>query len=147
MSLVQSIYDAPLVHKYYEEDIGYTLMVIKWNGHEYSGSSICCEEDMEFYSKLVGYNIALSRARQDAMYDAKKDLEEEVKWKLRIYQEISNHKIDPENPPFPKLWRNYQRACKRLESINSAIAKEEDSLAKYIEGQAKAINSVRRYRQ
>jgi hypothetical protein len=84
------------------------------------------------------------------MMTAKKTLEEEVKWKLRIYQEISNQKFNPDEPeklPSPEVWRNYERANKRLKALNSAIKKEAKKLQLYLEGQAKAIDSIRRFRE
>jgi hypothetical protein len=144
MSLVTSIYKAPIVDTDFYD--GLTGVCIKWNGQLYWGSSSCNDEDKDFQSNFVGQNIALSRARLEAMYAAKRSIEDEVKWKLRIYQEVTRGKGCLENLPSPEVWRNYERAEKRLKSIKSAIKNEKVSLQEYIDGQAKAIESVRKFR-
>lgn len=76
MNLVKAIYKAPVTVKQYWEEKGATVVIIRYNGKSFCGTANLSKRDEGFYSKKVGYNIALSRARIQALthfYKQEKD--------------------------------------------------------------------------
>lgn len=138
MGIVKTIYNAPVVQKFITENEGRVVVAIRYNNnYKFFGAAQCAEEDMDFFSRKIGYQIALSRARIRAMRYEKEKIAEEVDWKRRICSEITREKKVPE------VTRNYQNAKRRLNAINKALKQELKTLDKYLTGQQKAIESVR----
>lgn len=149
MKLIKSIYKAPVVVKEYCEEQGITFVIINYNGKNFYGTAILSKQDEGFYSKKVGYNIALSKARIQALKYSYEKEKNKLNTRKQFYQEVlgfgakTSAEVDPSNA----FHHNIARIESRLSAIKSALDKEEDMLNKYIVGQDKAIESVKRFRR
>lgn len=149
MKLVKAIYKAPVIVKEYCEEHGTTLVAIHYKGKGFYGTAILNKQDEGFYSKKVGYNIALSKARIQALKYFYKEEESKLNSRKQFYQEVLGFgaKTFAEVDPSGAFNRNIKRIESRLSAIKSALDREEDMLNKYIIGQDKAIESVKRFRR
>ena len=89
MSIVSAIYKAPVVGRVVMPDAGEVSVLIKYNGHLYQGVALLHPEDKDFFSEKVGYNIALSRARIEALEDFLIDVSYEAQLKQQMYLEVT----------------------------------------------------------
>lgn len=101
----------------------------------YVGEAFLHPDDKDFYSEKVGTNIALSRARLDAMY-----------WlRAKIYNQIVEETIhcyrSNGNPS-----RRIMSLAKQAEYVTSCINDEKRVLSDYLKGQSRAVESVKRVR-
>lgn len=149
MNLVKAIYKAPVITKDYDESIGTTKVEIRYENKIFRGWAALSPEDEGFYSKKVGYNIALSKARITALEYYHKQEEKKYKQRFIFLQEVLNFgkKELAEIDPTSAFSRNIMHCKSRVAALEAAAAKEKEILKKYIEGQNKAIESVRRFRQ
>lgn len=153
MSIVTAIYKAPVIRSSFRNDIGETSVVIKYNGKNYWGRAILHIEDKDFYSSKVGRHIAISRARINAM---KAELKrEEYNYKICdkfFYETFSSGRVDPSDKIVYSdelayaLSTKIERMENRCKNLRTAIKREQNSLKLYIEGQEKAITSVKKMR-
>lgn len=138
MSIVKAIYNVKPEYSYSDNEYK-TTAVIKYNGQTYIGSSSVHPDDKDFASIRVGKNIALSRARIKAMKSELKREQLEYDINNRFYCKIvSSNDFKP-----IKILINAKFRC---QDLRVAIKKEEHNLNKYLQGQAKAIESIRRFR-
>ena len=149
MNLVKAIYKAPVTVKEYWEEKGATAVVISYNGKGFCGTANLSKHDDGFYSKKVGYNIALSRARIQALEYFYKQERDKFNVRNQFYQEVLGLgvKTPAEVDPLGAFNRNMMRCKYRADTLKEALDKEKDMLHKYILGQDKAIESVKRFRQ
>lgn len=149
MNLVKAIYKAPVIVKEYQEEKGTTAVVIRYNGKGFCGTANLSKHDDGFYSKKVGYNIALSRARMQALEYFYKQERDKFNVRNQFYQEVLGlgAKTPAEVDPLGAFNRNLMRCKFRADVLKEALDKEKDTLHKYILGQDKAIESVKRFRQ
>lgn len=141
MSIVNAIYKAPIVRKAYCDIEGTTHIVIKYNGKYYGGWACTNDSDKEFFSKKVGKNIALSRARLKAMKAELKRCDTEYR-ERKIFADLRTDLLKDH-----EMSLLINRSKWRCESLRLAIKREKNNLAKYIEGQDKAIQSVKKMRE
>lgn len=149
MNLVKAIYKAPVVVKKYWEEKGATAVIIRYNGKDFCGTANLSKGDEGFYSKKVGYNIALSKARIEALEYFYKQERDKFNVRNQFYQEVLGLgvKTPAEVDPLGAFNRNMMRCKYRADALKEALDKEKDMLHKYILGQDKAIESVKRFRQ
>ena len=149
MNLVKAIYKAPVIVKEYWEEKGATAVAISYNGKSFCGTANLSKHDDGFYSKKVGYNIALSRARIQALEYFYKQERDKFNVRNQFYQEVLGLgvKTPAEVDPLGAFNRNMMRCKYRADALKEALDKEKDMLHKYILGQDKAIESVKRFRQ
>lgn len=149
MNLVKAIYKAPVTVKEYWEEKGATVVIIHYNGKGFCGTANLSKRDEGFYSKKVGYNIALSRARIQALTYFYKQEKDKFNVRNQFYQEVLGlgAKTPAEVDPLGAFNRNMMRCKYRADALKEALDKEKNMLHKYILGQDKAIESVKRFRQ
>lgn len=139
MNIVKAIYKAPILQ--IESYFNTTSVSIKYNGRLYTGYAYLNEEeDFNFFSEKVGKNIALSRARTKAM---KTELEREK----NSYREVNNFfNLKPNLLRDEDHKSLLNRKKWRCESLRTAIKNEKHNLNKYLEGQDRAIKSIKKIR-
>ena len=149
MKLVKAIYSAPINTLKYHEDTGITIVTIKYENTYYSGIAWLSELDKDFYSKKVGYNIALSKARIKALQYYYEQEKKKYEQRYQFFQEVLGHgaKKLAEIDPTSAFSRNLMQLQYRVAAIKEALEKEKTLLRKYVEGQNKAVESVKRFRQ
>lgn len=151
MSAVKAIYRAPVVGKGVMPDAGEVSVIIKYNGRIYQGVALLHPEDAEFFSEKVGYNIALSRARIEALKDTLIDVKTEARIKEQLLDEVTRfgefRGCEDMYDPTHMFRQNVIKAITRVETLEEAIKKEEKILHNYLEGQDRALDSVKRYRK
>lgn len=149
MNLVKAIYKAPVIMKDYWEEEGITNVKICYQGHTFHGAAVLSKGDEGFYSKKVGYNIALSKARIEALEYFYKQERDKFNIRNQFYQEVLGLgiKTPAEVDPLGAFNRNMMRCKYRADALKEALDKEKNMLHKYILGQDKAIESVKRFRQ
>lgn len=144
MSAIRTIYKLEPRFTVRENDI---VCIIRTDNKQIYGfgKSKIHPDDIEFQSEIVGKNIALSRARLDALIGLRYNLETEYNIKKSMYNDILREygiAILTFN-----LWRNnIEKTKKRLERVNQAIKKERKYLKDYLFGLNKAHSSIRRSR-
>ena len=146
MKAVRAIYNAPIIKN--EFDGVNTSVVIRYNGRDYTGSSKCHEEDLDFSSKRVGFNIAKSRAIIQILEKEYIDIQKSAIDKFNFYREViaygakSTAEVDPTASFFKNITHTYARAA----VLKEALEKEKSSLDFYLKGHGKALSSIRRQR-
>lgn len=144
MSIVKAIYNVKPEYYSYSADGGYqTVATIRYNGRTYIGYSFVHPDDEDFASTRVGKNIALSRARTKAMENELRKEQSGYVYKKQLYNEIFLDVKSDYSERANNLLIQTERRCKNL---RVAIKKEKHNLNKYLQGQAKAIESIRRFR-
>ena len=149
MSVVSAIYKAPIVTEVIDENIGDTIIGILYDGKLFTGNAKLAENDKGFYSYRVGRNIALSKARMNAMnYEIKKS-RKEMEYRYDFYQEATKYgKAGPaEVDPTGNFYHAITRYISRISALKKAIKTEETNLKTYIKNQTKALSIVRKFRQ
>lgn len=149
MSAVSAIYKAPVVGKAVMSEAGEVSVIIQYHGRLYQGVALLHPEDKEFFSEKVGYNIALSRARIEALEDTLIDVREEARIKEQMYYEATtfSNKSPEYSDPNMMFIGLVMRAKQRVETLQEAIVREKKILANYLEGQDRALESVKLYRK
>jgi hypothetical protein len=149
MSVVSAIYKAPIVTEVIDENIGDTIIGILYDGKLFTGNAKLAENDKGFYSYRVGRNIALSKARMNAMnYEIKKS-RKEMEYRYDFYQEATKYgKAGPaEVDPTGNFYHAITRYISRISALKKALKTEETNLKTYIKNQTKALSIVRKFRQ
>jgi hypothetical protein len=149
MSVVSAIYKAPIVTEVIDENIGDTIIGILYDGKLFTGNAKLAENDKGFYSYRVGRNIALSKARMNAMnYEIKKS-RKEMEYRYDFYQEATKYgKAGPaEVDPTGNFYHAITRYISRISALEKALKTEETNLKTYIKNQTKALSIVRKFRQ
>lgn len=149
MSVVSAIYKAPIVTEVIDENIGDTIIGILYDGKLFTGNAKLAENDKGFYSYRVGRNIALSKARMNAMnYEIKKS-RKEMEYRYDFYQEATKYgKAGPaEVDPTGNFYHAITRYISRISVLKKALKTEETNLKTYIKNQTKALSIVRKFRQ
>lgn len=151
MSAVTAIYKAPVVGKGIMPDAGEVSVIINYNGRLYQGVALLHPEDKDFFSEKVGYNIAISRARIEAMEDTLIDVKEEAKIKEQLLCEVTRfgeyQGAEDMYDPTHMFRQNIIKALDRVDALKEAIKKEKKILHNYLEGQSRALDSIKRYRR
>jgi hypothetical protein len=145
LSVIQAIYKAPV--KIVSQGSDSMIVAITYQNQDYWGWSSLHPDDKDFFSEKVGYNIAKSRARKKALKAEKIKIEKELRIKKQLYSEIINQKNPAEVDPTGAMRHNIEHCEARLKALRSAISAEEVNFHNYLEGQAKAISSVKRMRE
>lgn len=149
MSVVSAIYKAPMVAEAVDENIGDTIIGILYDGKLFTGNAKLAENDEGFYSYRVGRNIALSKARMNAMnYEIKKS-RKEMEYRYDFYQEATKYgKVGPaEVDPTGNFYHAITRYISRISALKKALEKEKSNLNTYLENQEKALSIVRNFRE
>lgn len=149
MSVVSAIYKAPIITEVIDENIGDTIIGILYDGKLFTGNAKLAENDKGFYSYRVGRNIALSKARMNAMnYEIKKS-RKEMEYRYDFYQEATKYgKAGPaEVDPTGNFYHAITRYISRISALKKALKTEETNLKTYIKNQTKALSIVRKFRQ
>ena len=149
MSVISTIYKAPIVAEIVEENIGDTVIGILYDGKLFTGNAKLAESDKGFYSYRVGRNIALSKARMNAMnYEIKKS-RKEMEYRYDFYQEATKYgKVGPaEVDPTGNFYHAITRYISRISALKKALEKEKSNLNTYLENQEKALSIVRNFRE
>lgn len=149
MSVVSAIYKAPITHEFHSKIRNGYHLYIKYDGKKFAGRAYLSPEDKDFYSSRIGRNIALSRARMNAMnYEIKKS-RKEMEYRYNFYQEVTKYgKVSPaEVDPTGSFYRAIVRYTTRISALKEALKKEKSNLKAYLENQEKAISIVRNFRE
>lgn len=145
MSLIKSIYNAPMTYKY---DGIFSSVTIIYNGKKYYGAAVVHSNDKDFASEKVGLNIALSRARIKILEDMLVKTKQIADIKYQYYQEainygaVSSFEVDPSGAFYNKVIK----AKKSYYKIQNALHKEKSYLNKYLEDQSKVVERVKIFR-
>lgn len=147
IKLVKAIYEVKPQACYFE-DIGVVLVFFEYNGRRYIGDAALHHEDKDFYSKKVGYNIALSKARQEVLKDEYIRELNKLNEKKNFYNEVLGFgsKEASDIDPTGSFKKNLVRSQRRVSDIAEVLKNERKYLQKYLEGHAKAIASVKKLR-
>lgn len=143
MSVVTAIYKAPITHEFHSKIRNGYHLYIKYDGKKFAGRAYLSPEDKDFYSSRIGRNIALSRARMNAMnYEIKKS-RKEMEYRYDFYQEATKYgKVSPaEVDPTGSFYRAITRYTTRISALKKALEKEKSNLNTYLENQEKALYS------
>lgn len=150
MSAIRTIYKLKPQFTVRENDI---VCVIRTDNKQIYGfgKSRIHPDDIEFQSEIVGKNIALSRARLDALISLRFSLETEYNIKKSMYNDIfreyGSAGLAFDSYDSKDIWRdNIQKTKQRLEKANKAIKKERAYLKNYLFGLNKAHSSIKRSR-
>lgn len=149
MSVVTAIYKAPITHEFHSKIRNGYHLYIKYDGKKFAGRAYLSPEDKDFYSSRIGRNIALSRARMNAMnYEIKKS-RKEMNYRYDFYQEVTKYgKVSPaEVDPTGSFYRAIVRYTTRISALKEALKKEKSNLKAYLENQEKALSIVRNFRE
>lgn len=149
MSVVTAIYKAPITHEFHSKIRNGYHLYIKYDGKKFAGRAYLSPEDKDFYSSRIGRNIALSRARMNAMnYEIKKS-RKEMEYRYDFYQEATKYgKVSPaEVDPTGSFYRAIVRYTSRISALKKALEKEKSNLNTYLENQEKALSIVRNFRE
>lgn len=149
MSVVTAIYKAPITHEFHSKIRNGYHLYIKYDGKKFAGRAYLSPEDKDFYSPRIGRNIALSRARMNAMnYEIKKS-RKEMNYRYDFYQEVTKYgKVSPaEVDPTGSFYRAIVRYTTRISALKEALKKEKSNLKAYLENQEKALSIVRNFRE
>ena len=146
MKLISAIYDAPVYITNYNEN--YVGVAIFYDGHNWTGRAYLHPEDKDFYSPKVGRRIALSRARIKIMQYELKKMDEAIKQRELFYREVCGYgsKDYMEVDPTGSFRKNITRNKLRYEELLKKKEYEVRHLKNYLEGQRKAIATVKRMR-
>lgn len=149
IKIAKAIYNAKLHNSYYDENDGTTIIQIKYENHIFEGKAKLHQEDEGFYSKKVGYNIALSKARQQGLKWALKKEITRYNIKQAFYQEVLSYgqKESAEIDPIGAFKHNLKRSEARITAIKKIIKNEEKQLNEYLIAQDKALESIKRMRR
>lgn len=149
IKVAKAIYNAPLYSTYYDPDNGNTIIWIKYENHIFQGDASLHKDDEGFYSQKIGYNIALSRARQKALTWALGREVTRYDMKNIFYQEVLGYgrKESAEIDPTGAFKRNLERSQSRIAALEKIIKDEKKWLTGYLVGQDKALESVKRLRR
>lgn len=130
------------------DDFGGTMVIYRHHGKMYSNSAWCHTADLDIYSPKVGRTIATMRVRVDILQDMVAELQQEVKNKQRMYNEVLGYgsKEPAEVDPTSAFKRNIEHAEGRLKKYEAALELAEASLRNYLEGQAQFAKSIRAMR-
>lgn len=143
MSIVSSIYKAPIVKTIEGPILGHITIQIKYNGKMYFGAAYCNFEDKEFMSKKVGSRIAESRARSNIMKDTLRREFEAWKIKRGFYGECKGF-VD--RALQDKMENNLNKQEKRIRELRRAIYEENKSLTLYLKSQDDFVKRVKKIR-
>ena len=145
MDVLKSIYDAKVIDTNYDNSL--TIVTIAYNTNYYAGAAQCCPEDKDFYSKKVGYNIALSRARLNLYNDLIASNELKYKELKKYYYSVIGIKNPAEVDPTGSFKRILDRLETKVKYLRWGRRIEKRNLHNYLEGQKKAVESIRRFRE
>ena len=151
MSVISAIYKAPVVGRAVMPDAGEVSVIIKYNNRIYQGVALLHPEDKDFFSEKVGYNIAISRARIEALEDALIDVKNEAQIKRQMLIEVTRfgrlQKQEEVYDPTGMFEQNVNKVLGRVKNLEEAIKKEKQILQNYLEGQSRALESIKLYRK
>lgn len=149
MSMIKDIYKAPIIAHAVSEQQGEVIVLIEHLGQVFEGVAHLDPSDKDFFSEKVGTNIAESRARIAALkffthyanlcYKSR----EQMMWEATVSRNKTAAEVDPTGYFTHALQRSYDE----YQSIRRAWKREEARLRKYLEGQGKAIESIKRQRE
>lgn len=146
MKLIKEIYHLKPYHTHISEENGDIGIVLKYKNRYYNGCALLAPEDEGFFSSKVGMTIALSRARQMILKDLIEDLQIRIKERELFIKEASGYglKDADSNGCFLSTLRRNQNNLHRLKV---QLEKEQRFLNDYLQGQDKAIATVKRMRK
>lgn len=148
MSIVSAIYDARTTWVIADTEKGEVSVGLEFSGNQYSGHARLHPNDKDFFSYKVGRQIATSRARIQILRAEMNKAKQTYNNKYAFYQEVTGFgsRAPAEIDPTGTLLRNVIRSQRRVDFLKEALNDEENNLRDYLEGQAKAIASVQRFR-
>ena len=150
MSAIKAIYNAPIVGKAVLPDAGEVSIIIQYHGRIYQGVALLHPEDKDFFSEKVGCNIALSRARIEALQDTFLDAQIEAQIKQQMLNEVLRFGLetgqDDKYDPTQMFRQNVNHAINRKNNLKKALIKEKNRLINYIANHGKAIQSIKLHR-
>lgn len=150
MSAVTAIYNAPVVGKAILPEAGEVSIIIQYQGRIYQGVALLHPEDKDFFSEKVGCNIALSRARIEALRDTLYDTQLEAQIKQQMLNEVMRFgEFQGKNDMYDPTQMFRQNACKaitRVETLQKALSQEKERLKNYLTNHGKAIRSFKLHR-
>jgi hypothetical protein len=149
MNLIRVLNRCPVKEKTLDH---MTVATINYNGTDYTGFSACCEEDEEFYSPKIGFNIAHQRALIEAAYWATADAEREWKILNKAYKDAMFNlyedkdaiaEADPQN----RFKRQVRMAENKYRRYSRDLKILRNELNEYLKAQETVISSLKRQRQ
>lgn len=132
----------------FEKDGLLTKCIIKEKNEVFVGYAKCLEEDKDFYSDLIGKEIAFQKATIKHMkYDLKKKREKR-KVLLDFYKNNCFHKkFDADSFLARTIWQEICILEKKIEDLKKNIEEFQYSLKKYIEIKDNLHNKIRKMRK
>lgn len=141
---INAVKNAPIIME--EHDEVDTFIKIKVYDNEFMGVACCHEDDVEFYSPIIGGTIAHMRAMMNALDWEIWRLEDAVREMKHMYASISqsiNPAIADPTSKFKIYIYKQENKLKKLRNAKRALKKE---LATYLKDQTKAIELLQRSR-
>ena len=129
--------------------IGTTCYVrLTYQGENYYGCALYNEEDGDFFSEKVGFNIATSRAMIELLTDLYNKTKNEYNIRRRMYLEatqfgkIASNEVDPMGTFYAKV----KKAKDRVKVLYEALQQEKNGLHTYIHNLETTIEQVKKLR-
>ncbi len=145
--MVKSIYKAEPTYFVCPKS-GECIVYIQVQGKNYRGTALLAPEDKDFFSEKVGLNIALSRARIEALKDLVKRNRDIAKIKYQMYQEVTHYgqRSSGEVDPTGEFLINVIKAQDRKDQARIALKAEQVNLDSYLKSQADMVRQIKRIR-
>lgn len=126
MSVVKSIYKAPIVANLIDSNLGCCSIGIMYNGHLFYGDAKLSKEDKDFFSEKVGKSIATSKARIKILKYELEASKRELFYRNNFYQEALSYgqRSPAEVDPTGRFYHGISRCIIRVEQIKNALKKE-----------------------
>lgn len=141
MSLLKEIYSLE-PECYSQGDFDY-VAALNYKGNKYYGVAFCHEEDKDYSSQYIGFNIASSRALIELLKEVYSQAKQEEKILRQAMCDILGYgqyelaEVDPTGRCQARLDKAHQKVL----TLRKAIKKEEVSLDNYIRS---VENTIRR---
>lgn len=145
--MIKSIYKAEPTYFVYPE-CGQCIVYIQVQGKNYHGIALLAPEDKDFFSEKVGLNIALSRARINALKDLVKQNRNTANIRYQMYQEAIHYgqKSPEEVDPTGEFLISITKAQNRKNQAKVALKTEKIKLDNYLKDQNDMVRKIKRIR-
>ena len=131
----------------YLEDVGIVSCIIEDKNKYYYGDAFCHDEDMQFFSKRTGEQIAASRAYLEYLKDIRDTIKTELKAFKHFYSCIKQHQNFNENEYSVRfLLRTIKKLEIELKEAQSAVIEERNNLKLFLDSKDKLYREVEKRR-
>lgn len=136
------------IHYFDEETHTYYCLTSDHCGHRFLGQAICAEEDREFESSIIGYNIATARAQAKALKFCKDVVQAELNG-LKHYHSVirRSKKFKQKGYEAKMLYRQINIKKDMINALKEEITQLNTDLDKYINEKEQFHQRIREKRQ